>query len=100
MLLALLSLVVAPQTQDTVAIRDVAVINVAQGTVIPHQTVLIAGNRIVALGSTTATTVPRRARVVQASGKFLMPGLWDMHSHAVSFGRTSLTLYLALGVTG
>jgi predicted amidohydrolase YtcJ len=29
-----------------------------------------------------------------------MPGMWDLHSHAVMFGRASLKLYLALGVTG
>jgi Amidohydrolase family len=91
--LALLAIVVL--AQDTLAIRDVAVIDVAQGGVIPNRTVLIAGNRIVAIG----TRIPARARVVPASGKFLMPGLWDMHSHAISFGRTSLALYLAHGVT-
>jgi hypothetical protein len=44
--------------------------------------------------------ISRGARVLDASGMFVMPGLWDMHSHAVTFGRTSLALYLAQGVTG
>ena len=103
MLVALLMLAVVTRTStqspDTLAVRDVAVIDVARGVVVPNQTVLISGNRIVAVGSTANTPISRRARVREASGKFLMPGLWDMHSHAVSFGRTSLTLYLAQGVT-
>ena len=38
--------------------------------------------------------------MLDGSGKFLIPGLWDMHAHAVTFGPTSLPLYLANGVTG
>jgi len=102
MVVALLTLLVASQqsSRDTLAIRDVAVIDVARGTVVPHQSVLIVGNRIVAVGNAATVSISRRARVLDASGKFLMPGLWDMHSHAVSFGRTSLSLYLAQGITG
>jgi amidohydrolase family protein len=102
MLAALLTLLVVSQqpSRDTLAIRDVAVIDVARGIIVPHQSVLISGRRIVAVGNAASLAVSRRARVLDASGKFLMPGLWDMHSHAVSFGRTSLALYLAQGVTG
>jgi hypothetical protein len=102
MLAALLTLLVVSQqsSRDTLAIRDVAVIDVARGTVVPHQLVLISGRRIVAVGNAATMAISRGARVLDASGKFVMPGLWDMHSHAVTFGRTSLALYLAQGVTG
>src|SRR5687768_15746179 len=92
---------VAPvQAPSTIAITDVAVIDVVTGTTRPKQTVLIAGNRITAVGSASRVRVPRGATTVNGSGKFLMPGMWDLHSHAVMFGPTSLKLFLAHGVTG
>jgi Amidohydrolase family len=88
------------QSASTVAITDVAVIDVTTGTARPNQTVLIAGNRITAVGLASRVRVPRGATSVNGSGKYLMPGMWDLHSHAVMFGPTSLKLFLAHGVTG
>src|SRR5262249_23052144 len=42
--------------------------------------------------------IPPAAQVVDASGKYLVPGLWDMHVHWAD--KPSLALYLANGVTG
>src|SRR5207249_6309134 len=64
------------------------------------QTVLISGNRIKAIGPDAEAGLRPGAQVVEASGKYLIPGLWDMHSHVTGFGLTSLPLYLANGVTG
>jgi cytosine/adenosine deaminase-related metal-dependent hydrolase len=47
----------------------------------PNMTVVITGNRIAALGSASDVSVPQTARVVDAAGKFLIPGLSDMHVH-------------------
>src|SRR5438874_3594659 len=89
-------------TQDsvTLGITDVAVVDVVRGVTLSHQTVLISGNRIVRIGAASHTRVPRGAQALNATGKFLIPGLWDMHSHVLMFGRTSLALYLTQGVTG
>src|SRR5438093_1252737 len=89
-------------TQDsvTLAITDVAVVDVVRGVTLSKQTVLISGSRIVAMGAASNTRVPRGAQSLNAAGKFLIPGLWDMHSHVTAFGRTSLALYLSQGVTG
>jgi hypothetical protein len=87
------------QASSTVAITGVAVVDVVAGTTRPGQTVLIAGNRIAAVGPATSVRVPAGARTVNGAGRFLVPGLWDMHSHAVTFGPMSLPLYLAHGVT-
>jgi len=59
--------------------------------------VVIEGDRITAAGTRETVTIPRRAKVVDARGKFLLPGLWDMHAHfeQVEWGPT----YLAAGVT-
>jgi imidazolonepropionase-like amidohydrolase len=88
------------QTPTTLAITDVAVIDVVTGRTIPNLTVLTSGNRITAVGPASRVRVPRAATIVNGSGKYLMPGMWDLHSHAVMFGPASLKLYLALGVTG
>src|SRR5919198_4333111 len=72
----------------TLAITDVAVVDVVGGVMLSRQTVLIAANRIVAIGAASTTRVPRSAQSLNASGKFLMPGLWDMHSHVLMFGHT------------
>ena len=44
--------------------------------------------------------LPRDARLVDGRGKFLIPGLWDMHAHIQGNGEAWLPLYIANGVTG
>jgi len=60
--------------------------------------VVITGDRITGIGETAMVVVPHGARVVDASGKFLIPGLWDMHVHPQ--GKEYLALFIANGVTG
>ena len=65
------------------------------------QNVVVRGNRIVAVGPAASTSVPSGARVIDGRGKFLIPGLWDMHVHTtMPGGRDVLKLYIANGVTG
>jgi hypothetical protein len=61
-------------------------------------TVVVEGDRITAVGPGDRVGVPGGATVVDGAGKFLIPGLWDMHVH---FGDPrSMKLFLANGVTG
>jgi hypothetical protein len=91
----------APQPAAPIlAITGIAVVDAARGTLLRDRTILVERSRIVAIGPASSTRVPADARVLDGSGRFLIPGLWDMHAHAVLFGPTSLTLYLANGVTG
>lgn len=70
----------------------------------------MTGNRIVAVGPTHEVTVPDDAEVVEAAGRYLIPGLWDMHVHSVSAVDAAnpviaaqdwhFLLFLAHGVTG
>ena len=65
---------------------------------IPHRdyTVVVKDGRITWVGQTSKTSVPFGARKIDASRKFIVPGLADMHVHM----ETSDTLlYLAYGVT-
>jgi len=65
----------------------------------PNQTVIITRQRITAVGETGKLQEPAGAQVVDATGKFLMPGLWDMHVH-MNDSASFLKLFLANGVTG
>jgi hypothetical protein len=64
----------------------------------PEMTIVISANRITAIGKTGTIEVPDVAEVVDASGKFLIPGLWDMHVHW--YDKNYLPLFIANGVTG
>lgn len=81
---------------ESLAFTRVAVVDVEGGRVLPEQTVVVRGNRIVRMGS---GPVPARARVVDARGKYMIPGLWDMHTHVELNGAAALLLYAANGVT-
>jgi imidazolonepropionase-like amidohydrolase len=61
-------------------------------------TVVIIGDRIAQIGKTGKIRVPNQAQVIDAAGKFLIPGLWDMHVHTAL--PNFLPLYVANGVTG
>lgn len=63
----------------------------------PGQTVVIAGERIAAVGRDGEVPVPDGAEVVRLNGKTLLPGLWDMHVH---LGGVDGLLDIACGVTG
>ena len=77
-------------------IRDVTVVDVSSGTTHPNRSILIRGDKIVAIGA--SFEAPKAARVVNGAGKFVIPGLWDMHVHLTR--RDRLPLYVTQGVTG
>jgi imidazolonepropionase-like amidohydrolase len=83
---------------DLLAFTRVTVIDGTGTSARPEMTVVIAGNRIRAMGKAGTIPLPARARVVSATGKFMIPGLWDMHVHW--YDESSLALFLANGVTG
>lgn len=87
--------------EPTLAFVHVAVVDVERGDVIPDRTVIVAGGQIAAVGTSTATAVPARATVVDARGKYLIPGLWDMHVHTLYDGRPELMfpMLIANGIT-
>ena len=64
---------------------------------IPDAAVVVAGTKIIAVGRRADIQIPRGARMVNATGATIMPGLWEMHAHyaQVEWGP----IYLASGVT-
>jgi imidazolonepropionase-like amidohydrolase len=85
--------------QDTVAIRSVTVIPMTGAGPLEQHTVLIRGDRITALGPDSAIAIPDGATVVDGSGKYLMPGLLEMHAHTSKTRASALGLYVVHGVT-
>ncbi|MBI1746159.1 MAG: hypothetical protein HYR55_06180 [Acidobacteria bacterium] len=63
------------------ALTHVTIIDATGATAQPDRAVVVTGDRIIALGQTGKAKVPKDAHVVDASGKFLIPGLWDMQGH-------------------
>jgi imidazolonepropionase-like amidohydrolase len=87
--------------QSVVAFTHVNVIDARDSLPRRDQTVVIRGTRIIASAPSRATGIPKNARIVDGRGRFLIPGLWDMHVHTVTIGgRELLRLYVANGVTG
>jgi imidazolonepropionase-like amidohydrolase len=89
---------------QTLTLLHVTVIDTVTGRTRPNSTVVIRGNRIVRVGRSLHPQAP--ARTVDAHGEYLIPGLWDMHTH-VYFDNTAadgtdlvLPLFLANGITG
>lgn len=80
-------------------LTHVTVIEATGAPAKPGMTVVIVGDRITEIGKSGSVRVPKDARVTDATGKFLIPGLWDMHAH-LSGMDTSLQLCIANGVTG
>ena len=90
----------AVRTQEPLVIERVSVIDVQSGTASPERTVVIEGTRIRSIGAGGAVPVPAGSRIVDGRGKFLIPALWDMHTHVFAVSPLlDLPLYVAFGVT-
>jgi hypothetical protein len=81
------------------AFVHVTVIDVSGGPSLPDTTVVVEGGRIVRVGRAPEIDLPKGASIIDGTGRFLIPGLWDMHVH-VSHEDVFFPLLLAHGVTG
>lgn len=87
----------------TVIIDDISVVDVVSGHIVPHMSIVIAGEWITAVAPAGKLLIPAGTRVLDGRGRFLIPGLWDMHAHVLwsdAAMRTGLPAYVANGVTG
>lgn len=97
--------------EPEMAFTSISVIDVNGGPTRDQMTVVVSGRRISAVYPTDARRFPANVRIVDGRGKFLIPGLWDMHVHAFNTPESTLTLgqratdiyfpqFLASGITG
>lgn len=87
-----------------VVINHVNVVDVLTGQILPNQVVAIARGKIVEVEPADQDSYAAR-QYVNGSGRYLIPGLWDMHVHfrggdsLIAANKKSLTLFLAHGIT-
>lgn len=90
----------------SIVIIHATVINPRTSSVLPNRTVVIASDHITSVSDSAKFRWSKNARVIDATGQYLIPGLWDMHVHS-AFGdwfpggrEIILPLFIANGVTG
>ncbi len=98
-ILLILSACVEPGNDYDVIIHDVNIIDLEKEIVLEHRYVGITGERITIISS-TALKGSGSAVVIDGSDKYLIPGLWDMHTHYYWNAETSNPLLIANGVLG
>ncbi|HEX6082939.1 MAG TPA: amidohydrolase family protein [Thermoanaerobaculia bacterium] len=90
---------VPPPRTEAFAIVNVNVVDVRAGTILPGRTVVVENGRIGAPASSPAA-LPASRRQIDGRGLYLMPALWDMHTHVFAVSPLlDLPLYVAYGVT-
>jgi imidazolonepropionase-like amidohydrolase len=106
LLLTLISVAQGQSPPVSIVIIHATVINPRTSSVLPNRTVVIASDHITSVSDSAKFRLPKNARVIDATGQYLIPGLWDMHVHS-AFGdwfpggrEIILPLFIANGVTG
>src|SRR5688572_25602539 len=90
---------------ETVAFTNVTVIPMDRERSLADQTVIVRGDRIIAIGPSRELQVPAGAPRIDGRGKFLMPGMAEMHAHIPGGNATevdmhrTLALFAANGIT-
>jgi imidazolonepropionase-like amidohydrolase len=89
--------------QEVTVFRNVTVIPMDSDRTLASQTVIVRGERIESVGEAGRAEIPPAARVIDGTGRYLMPGLAEMHAHVPQddprYAEEVLFLYVANGVT-
>lgn len=93
---ALASRLAARPNGDLLVIRGAALFDAEKAALRPGTTIVVRGDRIERVGPDASIQVPAGAEVIDAAGKTVVPGLWDMHVH---ISADDGILHLAGGVT-
>ena len=90
-----------PEKHNTLLIKSVSVIDIKTGKILDERNVLIEGNIITAVDSLDIVVEDANTLLIDGTNKFLIPGLWDMHTHSNQHSPwLHHPLYIANGVTG
>ena len=95
-------LAIAQNSSTSLLIRDVTIIDCAGHVPRSGMSVLISAGHIAAITSASQMKAPANTQLVDGRGKFLIPGLWNMHVHLGAYedGKRALAAFLAEGITG
>jgi hypothetical protein len=89
-----------PSNLTAVAISHVTVIDATGAPPRADMTVVLRSGRIARLAASTTDAVPADATEIDGKGRFIIPGLWDMHTHVLEVADIDFPVLLAHGVTG
>src|SRR5882672_12488914 len=78
---------------------NITVINGTLASAEQAMTVVVRGDRIEAIGKSAEIPIPAGAQVIDSEGKFMIPGLWDMHVHLSDAKMSAIPALVANGVT-
>ncbi len=92
-------LLFALQAQQTILIRNISIVDVEKGKLISNQHVIIKDSVITAIFNGKKIVTTKVDTIIDGTGRYLIPGLWDMHTHTWNEG-TTFPLLIANGVTG
>ena len=87
-----------PQS-DALVITNVTLIDGIADAPVAAASVVVRGDRIEAVHTDGRYVIPSGARVIDGSGRFLIPGLWDTHAHLSYWGEDALEMLVEAGVT-
>lgn len=85
--------------QDTVVIRHVTVLPMTTSQAVTGQTVVVSNGRIAVLGPDEQVSAPPGATELDGTGRYLIPGLIEMHAHTSKTRASALGMYVVHGVT-
>jgi hypothetical protein len=85
---------------DVVVVLGATVVDGTDGPPAPDSAVVLVGDRIAWAGPAADLPPLTGVRVVDGRGRYLVPGLWDLHTHGLDYEAIFPPLYLANGVTG
>ena len=88
-----------PSTTSALAVTHVNVIDVKDGTIHQDMTVLILDDSIAKINKSDSVKTTKGMQIINASGKYLLPGLWDMHVHLSWTSASALPTLVANGIT-
>jgi imidazolonepropionase-like amidohydrolase len=81
-------------------VHSVTIVDVRDGTLHPGRSIAIRDDEVIAVGSSEIKARYEPRRTIDGTGRYAIPGLWDMHAHMEMAGESWLQLYVANGVTG
>jgi imidazolonepropionase-like amidohydrolase len=97
-LLLLLAATAVPACAEDLVLRNVNIVDVDSGSIVAGRSVVVSDGHIKAIGPQESVRAPAAARVIDGSGRYLMPALWDMHTHPTE--PEALSMLVANGVGG
>lgn len=91
------------QTGQTLVIKNATIVDVHSGKLKPNQSIVVTNNKITKIEHSDKVSIPDKAQSFDATGQYIIPGLWDMHVHLStqnSEHEYAFPLLLDNGVTG